>query len=131
MKMKIRQGDVFWVDMDKVFPDLPHYQKGIRPCLVISNNYQNTYSDMINIIPLTSKYDGLPQHRFIYVRNTRNYLLPEMTTTINISLILKKMGYVSEGYIQQALKSIRIQFDMERRMKHVDRRTEDNSREKS
>ena len=99
--------------------------------MVISNNYQNTYSDMINIIPLTSKYDGLPQHRFIYVRNKRNYLLPEMTTTINISLILKKMGYVSEGYIQQALKSISIQFDMERRMKNVDRRTEDTGGKKS
>ena len=131
MKMNIRQGDVYWVDMDKVFPDLPHYQKGIRPCLVISNNYQNTSRDMINIIPLTSKYDGLPQHRFIYVRNKRNYLLPEMTTTINISLILKKMGYVSEGYIQQALKSISIQFDMERRMKNVDRRTEDTGGKKS
>ena len=131
MKIKIRQGDVFWVDMDKVFPDLPHYQKGIRPCLVISNNYQNTYSDMINIIPLTSKYDGLPQHSFIYVRNKRNYLLPEMTTTINISLILKKMGYVSEGYIQQALKSISRQFDMERSRKYVERRTKEFSGKKS
>ena len=33
----VKQRQVYWVDLEKVFPKDKHYQKGIRPCLIVSD----------------------------------------------------------------------------------------------
>ena len=33
----IKRGDVYWVDLNKAFPEGLHYQRNIRPCVIISN----------------------------------------------------------------------------------------------
>ena len=64
----IKQGDIFWVNVKNVFPKTSlHYQEGERPCLIVSNNKNNVYSDLVQIIPLTTQEDYLPQHKFIRV----------------------------------------------------------------
>ena len=111
--MKIRQGDVFWVDMDKVFPDLPHYQKGIRPCLVISNNKNNRYCDLVTVIPLTTQSDYLPIHMYIFVNCVKNYCLPEQITCIHKSLLREKYGHICDGYMKKVKDALLIQFSKE------------------
>jgi len=47
----IRRGDIYWVDL----PDSNGRElKEIHPCLVISNDRQNTASPLITVIPITS-----------------------------------------------------------------------------
>lgn len=53
--MLISRGDVYWVNLSKVFSEQDiHAQKGIRPCVIISNNRNNRYNSRVNIVPLTT-----------------------------------------------------------------------------
>lgn len=47
----IKRGEIYWVDL----PDSNGRElKEIHPCLVISNNRQNSASPLITIMPITS-----------------------------------------------------------------------------
>lgn len=47
----IRRGEIHWVDLpDKKGREL----KELHPCLVVSNDKQNTFSPLIIILPITS-----------------------------------------------------------------------------
>lgn len=55
----IEQYDVVWVDIPR---KSTHETRGIRPCIVVSNNKANTYSPIITVIPLSTKPNRLPCH---------------------------------------------------------------------
>ena len=47
----IRRGEIYWVDLpDKKGREL----RESHPCLVVSNDKQNTFSPLIIILPITS-----------------------------------------------------------------------------
>lgn len=71
----VRCRDVWWVNMEEIFPQKEHAYKKIRPCVVISNSMNNIHNDYVTIVPLTTKYDGLPQHIDVYVCETCAKLL--------------------------------------------------------
>lgn len=53
---EIKRGDFFWVKL----PSNEGFEiKKVRPCLVISNNQQNKFSQLITVLPLTSKVDDI------------------------------------------------------------------------
>lgn len=111
---KVLRWDIFWVDLDKVFPQSSknHYQKGLRPCIVVSNNKNNIHSDMVQIVPLTTKYDNLPQHRYFYIHDIKNYILPEQITTVEKSILTDKYFTLYEEYFKQVEIAMKIQFGM-------------------
>ena len=116
MKNKIiRRGDVYWVNLDEVFPKLPHYQRGIRPCLIISNNMNNNHCDVVNVIPLTTQIDDLPQHKYIFVNHIKNYVIPEQVTTIHKTLLKGFYGYVNKDMLDITESAMKIQFGMKER----------------
>ena len=41
----IRRGDIYIVDLSKIFPEGKHYQRGRRPCVIVSNNMANKYNE--------------------------------------------------------------------------------------
>lgn len=113
----ILRGDVYWVDFDKVFPRLydegkDHYMRGIRPCVVISNNFNNRNNSIVNIMPLTTSCDNLPQHRYLPINGITNYTVPECVTSIDKSLLRGKYGMVSGKYYNQIEKAIDIQLGL-------------------
>ncbi len=69
--MKIKRGDIIIVDLGQHETSV---QSGIRPCVVISNNMANKYSQVITVVPLISKIhkkEYLPTHVFLNgYRNT-------------------------------------------------------------
>ena len=112
----VKQRQVYWVDLEKVFPKGNHYQKGVRPCLIVSNNLNNKYCDLVTVIPLTTQEDHLPQHRWIYVNYKKNYLLPEMIVTIDKKYLMGYYGHINEGYYTQVLKAMATQFGLSGRI---------------
>ena len=112
----VKQRQVYWVDLEKVFPKDKHYQKGIRPCLIVSNNFNNAYCDLVTVIPLTTQEDNLPQHRWIYVNHKKNYILPEMIVTIDKKYLLRYYGHINKWYYKQVLKAMETQFGMRERI---------------
>ena len=107
----IRQRDVWWVDLSTNNNGKDeHIQSGIRPAVIISNDINNRYCPCVQIIPLTTKYDGLPQHRYIYVKGLKNYVLPDQVLTIPKSKLLRKYEVLSKGYFLQVIDALNIQL---------------------
>ena len=48
-----------------------HKQSGLRPCIIVSNDFNNSFCDLVTIIPVTTKKDNLPQHRSIMLRGRK------------------------------------------------------------
>lgn len=112
----VRRGDVWWVDLDHAYPTLPtnsdHYQRGIRPCAIISNNYNNRHCSTIQIVPLTTQEDDLPQHTYIYVNHVKNFVIPESIMTINKTFLRGKYGYINKDMFARVEQAVNIQLGM-------------------
>lgn len=111
---EIKYGDVFWIDFSRVFPlaKNEHYQKGRRMAVVVSNNKNNEYCDLIGVIPLTTKKDHLPQHTKIRIFGIDNYVLAEQMVTISKEFLIKKVLSLNEYNINKVKQSMRIQFNL-------------------
>ena len=48
----IRRGEIYWVQLD---PTVGAEIKKTRPALVVSNNQSNKFSDLVCVLPITSK----------------------------------------------------------------------------
>ena len=112
-KTLISKGDVYWVDLNKIPKINTHGQKGTRPCIVISNNTNNDYSDMIQIVPCTTKEDYLPQHTYVYLmHNIKSWVLPEQILSIEKKYLGEKCFYLSRKQFLQVEKAVQIQLGM-------------------
>lgn len=92
-KIEIKRGMVFWVDLHEATRDFPHMQKGKRPCVVVSNNKNNNYCDIIQIVPLTTQAHELPMHTHVFIHDKKNYVLPEQICSVHKNL-LNNLYYV-------------------------------------
>lgn len=112
----ILRGDVWWVDLDNAFPVMPpnkdHYQRGIRPCVILSNNTNNRHCSTIQVVPLTTQEDDLPQHTYIYVNNIKNYVLPEDIMTVHKTFLRGKYGYINKDMFKRVEQAVNIQLGM-------------------
>ena len=110
---QVKYGDVFWIDLDDLRTGLYHHkQKGIRPCVIVGNNENNNYCELLQIIPLSTKKDHLPQHKGIVIKGVINYLLPEQIMTIHRSLIRDKMCHLNEKSLLKVREAMKIQFNL-------------------
>ena len=111
--MKVRRGDIYIVDFDKVFPEGKHYQRGRRPCVITSNDKANEFCELVNVIPLTSKKKHLPQqlkvHSDCLTHNGGSYLLPECGTCMDKRYLEYKLGYVTPHEMKAVELAIKIQ----------------------
>lgn len=92
-------------------------QSGYRPVLVISNDKNNTYSSVVNIIPITTKMSKrLPVH--VEIWNYQKYglkapstMLVEQITTVNADSLERKIGNVRDrNVLFQINKAMLVQF---------------------
>ena len=63
--MIIRRGDIFYADLR---PVIGSEQGGIRPVLITSNNMCNKHSQVITVVPLSTRIfskKNLPTHVFV------------------------------------------------------------------
>lgn len=105
--MLISRGDVYWVNLSEVFLEQDsHAQKGIRPCVIISNNRNNRYNSRVNIVPLTTQKDYLPQHIMVMLHDVKNYVVPESMCSISKGLLMDKYGWLSEKAMHYVDKAV-------------------------
>ena len=108
----IKRGEVYWVDFAEVFPNANHYQRGIRPAIIISNEYNNTYCENVNIIPLTTRVKKLPSHADIVFKGKINNALCEQITTIDKIYLKGWCGNVSKAELKKIESCILCQLGM-------------------
>ena len=101
----IRRGDIYWVDL----PDSNGRElKEIHPCLVISNDRQNTASPLIVIIPITSLKVG--DEIFFFqapiTLEKKSVILVDQIRTIDRDKFKDKIGEVDERIMEQIERKI-------------------------
>ena len=56
-----KKGNVYLVNLNNSYPNI---QKGRRPCIIVQNDYANTFSKTLIVVPITTKIKrtDLPIH---------------------------------------------------------------------
>ena len=80
----VRRGSVYWWRCPN--HDREHIQSGSRPVVVVSNNMSNAASDIIQVVPFTTKVKTPFPTRVPMVFDSRmSIALTEQVTTIPVS----------------------------------------------
>lgn len=97
-------GDIILVDF---YNSIGHQQKGLRPALVVSNNVGNTHSEMLEVLPITTKRSNSRQPTHVTLKaNKVNGLRYDSTieaegkTPINKFQVQKKLGYLTDDQLE-------------------------------
>lgn len=88
-------------------------QVGKRPVVVLSNNTNNAYSNVVNVAAITSKNKPLPVH--VYVgRNgrlkTESTVMLEQTMVVDKTRLIHKIGCFSDYIMSDINKALMTQF---------------------
>lgn len=109
--MNIYRGEIYWVNLDCI-TRYDHEQKGTRPCVVISNNKNNYFSNLVEIIPVTTKKRTLPTHKEIIINNNISYLIPENIITIDKNILTEYCGRLSPEELEKLDEALIIQLGL-------------------
>lgn len=114
-KRRCFQFNVYLVELSSAYNNI---QKGIRPCVCISNDVNNSNSYAIQFIPLTSQIkNDLPMHCILnkddykFLKND-SVVLTEQITTLPLDNVIKFLGRIGENDINRIKQCIRIQFNL-------------------
>ena len=109
------QFDVVFVDLPEVV-GASHMQKGYHPAVVLSSNSNNKNNSNITVIPITSKNlkaKHLPTHLYLNLEAARSIglykpstLSAENTMPVDKSMILKKLGRITNTDMKESIKRI-------------------------
>lgn len=98
-KMEINRGEIWLINLD---PVIGHEQAGIRPALVISDNsFNHSLANMVIIVPITSKYKGLPTHiELEEVLNRKSYVKTEDIRSVSTKRLIRKIDSADDKIMQ-------------------------------
>lgn len=93
-------------------------QRGYRPVYILSNNENNTYSNTLNVIPLTSRMNkrNLPVHVELwdyhkYGLKSPSTLMVEQIMTITSNSLDRKIGTIADSDTMNRIRyAISVQF---------------------
>lgn len=121
----IRRGDIVYVE-------LKQYRKskvmaGMCPCIVVSNNRNNSTSPVLNVIPLSKKEKASPVHVTITPEDVKgrlrdvSYCLVEQVLTVDREWCESKIGLIPAGSPKMAEidAAIRRQLSVEKNEPNV------------
>jgi len=109
--VKIKRGDIFLINLE---PVKGSEQGGIRPCLIIQNNYGNKYSPLTIIAPITSKHftKEFPTNVFLEKKESKlnrdSTILLNQIRTIDKKRLIKKISSLNEHLIRSVDLALKI-----------------------
>lgn len=104
----IKRGDIYFANLD---PTIGKEIKKTRPVLIISNDINNAYSDLVTVVPLTSQTENIYPYEVLIskeesglVKNSK-IKCNQIRTIDKIRLIKKTGAIISEKFnpIEQAI----------------------------
>lgn len=111
--IRIKRGDIVLINIPE---SDNHTIYGLRPHIVVSNNTANKNSQIITVVPLTSKpKKQLPTHITIegFGLTKPSTVLTEQLYSVDKSLINKRIGHISDAAIMKKItKCLGIQLDV-------------------
>lgn len=105
------RGDIYLIQLD---PTIGREIQKTRPCLIISNNTQNQYADVICVAPITSqpqKQDRDFEVR-IQLEGKEGRVLLNQSRAIDKARLLKKMDTLSPAKMKEVNQAIKVVFGL-------------------
>ena len=116
-KRLIKRKEVYWVDLGKT---VGSEINKIRPCLVISNDWINSFNNRIIIIPFTSQEVPIIFfHLKINFAGKPATILPEQIRSISRKRILDKAGEISNEIIIEVSQLLKVICELDKDMKQI------------
>ena len=109
--MLIKRGDLFWVNLD---PTRGSEQAGRRPVLIIQNDIGNEVAPTTIVAPLTTKSFTKEYPTNVHLPKGMSGLKSDSTIlfsqirTIDKSRLQKKIGHLSEAYLEKVNRAVKI-----------------------
>lgn len=111
--MRIKRGDIFWIEQSKYRPAVGSVQKPGRPGIVVSNDTNNTCSPTVEIVYLTGKSKGkLPTHCTINSTGKPSIALCEQITTVSTEQLRDYIGQCTDEEMEQIDRCITISLGL-------------------
>jgi mRNA interferase MazF len=108
-KREIYQGQIYICNLGDNYIGSEQY--GERPCLIIQNNILNSTSDVVIIVPITSKRKKqLPTHyvlsnaKYPFLNFIENTVLCECIRSLSKKRLGKFIGQIENDDLEQILK---------------------------
>ena len=105
-----KRGDIVWVDLN---PTKGHEQKGRRPALVLSDKNYNLPSQLMLVVPITSKQKGYPFEVSVHKGAIKGVILADQIKSLdwkqrNVTRIsqvdketLRRVQYMCRGLLYE------------------------------
>lgn len=116
--MSCLKGDIYYADLNNSIGDV---QNGIRPVMVISNNFYNNFSNCVTIVPITSSLNKIIKTHIV-VNNEEfinecglskpSKIMCENITTISKKQLKQRIGHMPVELKSEVDKAIKIQLAM-------------------
>lgn len=111
--MRIYRGDVWWWNCPSHRRE--HIQEGVRPVVVVSNNICNEASDVITVMPLTSRVKKpYPQQVPVVFNGAFSIVLADQITSIPIAELGNFAGHLADFQMEQVDNAIAVQLSLGR-----------------
>ncbi len=108
-----RRGEVWLVSLD---PTVGHEVQKTRPAVVVTNDIYNEHNWVVLVVPLTSRGDPAYDQVAVVppdgcVANP-SVTLPDQVRAVDRQRLVKRLGALAPGTIQQIDRSLRIVLDL-------------------
>ena len=115
MTVIYNRGDIVLVNNENAIDNI---QSGVRPYLIVSNDKCNAYSNILTVIPMTTKEKTpIPTHYEILINGVQNTFLAEQITCISKKSVIGYLDSISTKDLRNIEKRIMAQLGLQKEEK--------------
>ncbi|WNE39986.1 MAG: Endoribonuclease MazF9 [Mycoplasmataceae bacterium] len=110
-----QQGEIWLVE----FPKIKEFSKPFRPALIISNNLQNEFDKLVNIVNFTTEEIDKIRPFEVFIKNYKetgldhpSKILAGYSFSLYKERLIERLGRISDGEIKKVKEALKITFDL-------------------